>query len=281
MIGRQRELEQLLEVWRKTTQEQRCTTVQVVGEAGVGKTRLIREFCRDPSVSGATILRMNCLEIFATTPLYPAGSVFWSRLGLAAGDDEATRTEKISAYLGRRDIDTPANRLVLASLLGFASDRTGGRQSGRAAGRQARAILLRGGALCADGRRQACRDVDRRCALARSVFGRASAPDHRARGARARAAAANHPVVSQGARAARAGSRFPARTASARAMPGIGEVRSRGAGGFRRPAGPGGRGERRQSAVHGAARDLARQPGRAAQPAGAGRPTTCRSPWAR
>ena len=95
--------------------------MQVVGEAGVGKTRLIREFCRDASVSGAPILRMNCLEIFATTPLYPAGSLFWSRLGLAAGDDEATRKEKISAYLGRHDIDTPANRLVLASLLGFAS----------------------------------------------------------------------------------------------------------------------------------------------------------------
>jgi class 3 adenylate cyclase/tetratricopeptide (TPR) repeat protein len=120
MIGRQRELEQLLEVWRKTTQEQRCTVAQVVGEAGVGKTRLIREFCRDPSVAGATILRMNCLEIFATTPLYPTGILFWSRLGLAAGDDEATQKQKMSAYLGRHDIDTPANRLVLASLLGFA-----------------------------------------------------------------------------------------------------------------------------------------------------------------
>lgn len=120
MIGRKRELEQLLEMWRTTTQERRCTMVQVVGEAGVGKTRLIREFCHDPSISGAIILRMNCLEIFATTPLYPTGSLYWSRLGMAAGDDEATRKEKISAYLGRHGIDTPANRLVLASLLGFA-----------------------------------------------------------------------------------------------------------------------------------------------------------------
>ena len=120
MIGRQREMEQLLGVWRKTRQDQRCTTVHVVGEAGVGKTRLIREFCRDPSVTGATILRMNCLEIFATTPLYPTGSLFWSRLGMAGGDDEATRNEKMSAYLRHHDIDTPANRLALASLLGFA-----------------------------------------------------------------------------------------------------------------------------------------------------------------
>lgn len=120
MIGRQRELSQLLEVWRKTKQERHLMTAHVVGEAGVGKTRLIREFCRDPSVAGATILRMNCLEIFATTPLYPTGSLFWSRLGMAGGDDEATRNEKMSAYLRQHDIDTPANRLALASLLGFA-----------------------------------------------------------------------------------------------------------------------------------------------------------------
>ena len=37
MIGRQQQLAQLLEIWRKTTQEQRCTTVQVVGEAGIAR----------------------------------------------------------------------------------------------------------------------------------------------------------------------------------------------------------------------------------------------------
>ena len=120
MVGREREAEQLLALWRKATQEQRCMMAQVVGEAGVGKTRLIQDFCQRPSSSGATILRMNCLEIFATTPLYAVGSFFWSRLGLAAGDDENARTTKISAYLGRFDGDTPENRAVLASLVGFA-----------------------------------------------------------------------------------------------------------------------------------------------------------------
>ncbi len=120
MVGREREADQLLALWRRTIQEQRCTAAQIVGEAGVGKTRLVQDFCQRPSAAGSTILRMNCLEIFATTPLYAVGSFFWSRLGLSAGDDEAARTAKISAYLTRFDGNTPENRGVLASLLGFA-----------------------------------------------------------------------------------------------------------------------------------------------------------------
>jgi class 3 adenylate cyclase/tetratricopeptide (TPR) repeat protein len=125
MVGRQQESEQLLSHWRKATQESRCTMVQVVGEAGVGKTRLIQDFCRKPAFSGATILRMNCLELFATTPLYAVASFFGSRLGLVADDDEVARRAKISAYLSGFDANTPDNAGVLASVLGFALTRAG------------------------------------------------------------------------------------------------------------------------------------------------------------
>ena len=125
MVGRQQESEQLLSHWREATQESRCTMVQVVGEAGVGKTRLIQDFCRKPAFSGATILRMNCLELFATTPLYAVASFFGSRLGLVAEDDEVARSAKISAYLSGFDANTPENAGVLASVLGFALTRAG------------------------------------------------------------------------------------------------------------------------------------------------------------
>ena len=125
MVGRQQESEQLLSHWREATQESRCTMVQVVGEAGVGKTRLIQDFCRRPAFSGATILRMNCLELFATTPLYAVASFFGSRLGLVAEDDEVARSAKISAYLSGFDANTPENAGVLASVLGFALTRAG------------------------------------------------------------------------------------------------------------------------------------------------------------
>jgi predicted ATPase/class 3 adenylate cyclase len=125
MVGRERESEALLSHWRNATREQRCTMVQVVGEAGVGKTRLIQDFCQRPAFSGATVIHMNCLELFATTPLYAVASFLWLRLGLGAEDDEAARSAKISAYLSRFDDNTPENAGVLASLLGFALTRAG------------------------------------------------------------------------------------------------------------------------------------------------------------
>jgi class 3 adenylate cyclase/tetratricopeptide (TPR) repeat protein len=123
MVGREQESERLLSHWRKTTQESRCTMVQVVGEAGVGKTRLIQDLCQWPEVAGGTILRMNCLELFATTPLYAVASFFWLRLGLVADDDEANRIAKISAYLDGFDANTAENVGILASLLGLALTR--------------------------------------------------------------------------------------------------------------------------------------------------------------
>ncbi|MBV8186830.1 MAG: AAA family ATPase [Alphaproteobacteria bacterium] len=120
MVGREREAEQLMSYWHGATQQSRCTMVQVVGEAGVGKTRLVQDFCQRPPLSGATVLRLNCLELFATAPLYAVASFFWLRVALSAEDNDAARMTKISSYLSRFDAYTPENAAILANLLGFA-----------------------------------------------------------------------------------------------------------------------------------------------------------------
>ncbi len=124
MVGRKREAEALLAHWREAGQTSRCVTVQVVGEAGVGKTRLVQDFCQRPEVADSVVIRLNCLELFATTPLYAVAGFFWSRVGLTAEDDESARNAKISAFLGRFDANTPANVGLLANVLGFALTRT-------------------------------------------------------------------------------------------------------------------------------------------------------------
>lgn len=123
MVGRAREKEALLSYWRQAGSEQRCMAVHVVGEAGVGKTRLVQELCEAPEIDGATILRMNCLELFASTPLYAVASLLWQRLGLQPDDDEAARGAKISAFLARFEECAPDDANVLSSLLGFALTR--------------------------------------------------------------------------------------------------------------------------------------------------------------
>ena len=122
MVGREREADQLLALWRRTIQEQRCTAAQIVGEAGVGKTRLVQDFARGrrPRVDHpAHELPGDFCDDFALC----RRKLLLVPLGLSAGDDEAARTAKISAYLTRFDGNTPENRGVLASLLGFALQR--------------------------------------------------------------------------------------------------------------------------------------------------------------
>ena len=120
MVGRVQESERLLTHWHAATQQSRCRMVQIVGEAGVGKTRLVQDFCQRPALGGATILRLNCLELFATTPLYAVASFFWLRVALSAEDDASARMTKIASYLSRFDAYTPENAGVMAGLLGFA-----------------------------------------------------------------------------------------------------------------------------------------------------------------
>ena len=127
MVGRQREAEALIAHWREAKEESRCVMVQIVGEAGVGKTRLVQDFCQMPDVADGVIVRLNCLELFATTPLYAVAGFFWSRVGLSPEDDESTRDAKISSFLSRFGVKTPENVGLLANVLGFVlkrADRT-------------------------------------------------------------------------------------------------------------------------------------------------------------
>ena len=74
-----------------------------------------------PEFVDATLVQVQCHEIFASTPLYPIGAYFWARVGLTAEDEESVRYEKISSYLEELGRNTPENRGLVASLLGMAA----------------------------------------------------------------------------------------------------------------------------------------------------------------
>src|SRR5215475_13233680 len=118
IVGREKALDRLLSNWNKTIQSSRCRTVHVVGEAGVGKTRLVLEFARRPELADANIRQAHCHEIFASTPLYTVGSFLSSRIGLTDEDNEAARIEKISTYLNEFAANNAENMEIIRSLLG-------------------------------------------------------------------------------------------------------------------------------------------------------------------
>ena len=120
MVGREAAIDRILSRWNVTRTESRCQTVAVVGDAGVGKTRLVLELSGRAEFVDATLLIGQCREIFASTPLYPVAAFLWGRVGLTVDDAESVRHDKISAYLRELGRNTPENRDLVANLLGMA-----------------------------------------------------------------------------------------------------------------------------------------------------------------
>ncbi len=118
MIGREPGLAKLLACWRAVSASRRGQIVEIVGDAGVGKTRLVNEFCLHPATSGAALIQIACHELFANTPLYPVGHYLWKGAGLAIEDDNGARHHKLGELLGEWDVRNELNALILASLPG-------------------------------------------------------------------------------------------------------------------------------------------------------------------
>jgi class 3 adenylate cyclase/tetratricopeptide (TPR) repeat protein len=120
LIGRRVSLERMLTQWRNVVRESRCRVIHIVGEAGLGKSRLVQELCETLALPAAQMLQANCLEMFSSTPLYPAAGPLWSRAGIRAEDSEAVRRDKIGTFLSDRGMESPEAVETLAGLLGVA-----------------------------------------------------------------------------------------------------------------------------------------------------------------
>jgi class 3 adenylate cyclase/tetratricopeptide (TPR) repeat protein len=123
MVGRQHSVERILHRWRIAREERRCQTVVILGDAGIGKTRVVREFCNQPELAETTIIQANCHELFSNTPLHPLASYLWARVGLTPEDDVGARMQKVSTFLDELAVNTSENHQIIASLLGLESAR--------------------------------------------------------------------------------------------------------------------------------------------------------------
>lgn len=99
MIGRSSNLDQIRDEWAGVLSSERLRAVFVVGEAGLGKTRLAMEFLRHAELHSEAVLQINCHEIFSKTPLYPAAGILWAGAGLTNQDSEEVRLAKSRSYL--------------------------------------------------------------------------------------------------------------------------------------------------------------------------------------
>ncbi len=125
-VGREDELRLLRDLYHATTRERRARLVSVFGPAGIGKTRLAREFLH--YVDG---LAEDAWWHEGRSPAYGEGISFWAlgemvrrRCGLVEGDDEATTRAHVAATLAEHVGDPEERRWLeeaLLALLGFES----------------------------------------------------------------------------------------------------------------------------------------------------------------
>jgi class 3 adenylate cyclase/tetratricopeptide (TPR) repeat protein len=130
LVGREDELGQLLTAYRRVLREARPHLLTVIGQAGVGKSRLMREFARrvedeDPPPS---LREGRCLPYGSSIVYWPLSEVLRAEAQIADGDDAELAWRKLSGHLSELLADAPdeagsepAERkaAVIARLLGI------------------------------------------------------------------------------------------------------------------------------------------------------------------
>jgi DNA-binding SARP family transcriptional activator len=111
LVGRKRELRKLRAAFQHATKERTCGVVTLVGEAGIGKTRLAREFVAS--------VRDETRVVVGRCVAYGAGATYLPVAELVRGVvPEATPAGIASLLVGEDDSEQVAQRL--AEVVGFA-----------------------------------------------------------------------------------------------------------------------------------------------------------------
>ncbi len=140
LVGRVSELDRLLEAWRQAAGGS-GTIAEITGEAGIGKSRLVRALLDrlEPELEGIQV--WQCSAHHAGTTLYPLIRLLERDLGLDRTATEEAQLEAIGAAATAAGLNTPEAVPLLADLLSVRSGRNGDGQE--LSPRDARTATLR------------------------------------------------------------------------------------------------------------------------------------------
>jgi class 3 adenylate cyclase/tetratricopeptide (TPR) repeat protein len=104
LVGRERELELLLDGYERS-KAGRGQAFSLVGEAGVGKSRLLYEFRKAIAHEDVTFLEGKCLSYGRKIPYHPIIDILKSTFNILDDDLDATVIEKVKSGLGIMKVD--------------------------------------------------------------------------------------------------------------------------------------------------------------------------------
>ena len=114
-VGREAELQQLLDAWRRS-RDGEGQVVQLVGEPGMGKTRLLLAFKKQIAHQPHTVRQLRCQPHYQATALQPVIELLYQICDFRNSDSNETKRTKLSGTLAQYDVDDTAFGL-LAGLL--------------------------------------------------------------------------------------------------------------------------------------------------------------------
>ncbi len=114
-VGRERELELLREHWAEASKGA-LRTVLVSGEAGIGKSRLVREFRHSVSLSAGQSIETRCTPDHSGSAFHPVIDFLRRLLQIHDGDSADSRLDKIAGALAPEVEIAGAVQLIAALL---------------------------------------------------------------------------------------------------------------------------------------------------------------------
>ncbi|HKH91503.1 MAG TPA: adenylate/guanylate cyclase domain-containing protein [Gemmatimonadaceae bacterium] len=121
MIGRDAELAALLAHWRHASTG-RTRGALLLGEPGIGKSRLVTALDHALPAQGHTLLRLQCSPYHINSALQPFVQHLSAAAGLTASHSAAEQLDTLEAQLAIAGIEEGTERALIAALLGVPSD---------------------------------------------------------------------------------------------------------------------------------------------------------------
>ncbi|GJH30836.1 adenylate/guanylate cyclase domain-containing protein [Caballeronia novacaledonica] len=118
LIGRSAELDTIRRCWKQSTAgRMRCVTL--IGEPGIGKSRMLRAFTDSIGEDAPTTVSLQCSPYYFNSPFWPVLNWVQRAYGLDPKASDALNLERLYAGIGASGADAEEIVLVLATLLGI------------------------------------------------------------------------------------------------------------------------------------------------------------------
>jgi class 3 adenylate cyclase/tetratricopeptide (TPR) repeat protein len=116
LVGREQEVSLLMDRWARV-KEGMGHVVVLSGEAGIGKSRLLRALQDQVTDDVHTTIECRCSPYFQHTALYPVLTMWQRGVGLRRDDSEAVKLEKLERTVSRFDLPPQEAVPLLATVL--------------------------------------------------------------------------------------------------------------------------------------------------------------------